>query len=186
MTWFWAARKLLSAGSRRRTQSSRTKRSRRPLPKRKTTFRVRTTEESVDTSGISGELVEVDSVVVPDNVGDIAQAWLSRSRKPEKHPLVLARLSAEQIHSAKSKNGKRKQITHAIICGPYGQVFGTEKQCRKYFDAWSSKSGPRGKLMFSNLFSYAHTTDYYPVAEFESTFNLVNILILMGEIADQI
>ena len=46
-----------------------------------------------------------------------------------KHNLTLVTLTADQIANAKEANGQRKRITHALICGPYGQKFGTEKQC---------------------------------------------------------
>ena len=39
-----------------------------------------------------------------------------------KHDLTLVALNQEQITKAKEVNGKRKQITHAVICGPYGQL----------------------------------------------------------------
>ena len=40
---------------------------------------------------------------------------------------VSVRLLAERIWP---------RITHALVCGPYGQMFGTERQCLKYFTAW--------------------------------------------------
>lgn len=48
-----------------------------------------------------------------------------------KHDLTLVTLSPEQIAKAKETNGARKKITHALICGPHGQMFGTEAQCLK-------------------------------------------------------
>ena len=50
-----------------------------------------------------------------------------------KHNLTLVTLSDEQVAKAKVANGPRKRITHALICGPHGQMFGTEKQCLKYW-----------------------------------------------------
>ncbi|EGR1559814.1 hypothetical protein D6Y19_24695 [Vibrio parahaemolyticus] len=50
--------------------------------------------------------------------------------------LILVALSEEQITQAKAANGQRKKITHALLCGSYGQIFGTEKQCLKYYNAW--------------------------------------------------
>ena len=56
----------------------------------------------------------------------------------KKHNLTLVTLTPNQILRAKEVNGKRKQITHALICGPYGQRFGTERQCLKYFNGWGT------------------------------------------------
>ena len=50
--------------------------------------------------------------------------------------VLLVKLNAEQIKLAKHENGERTQISHAVVCGKYGQLFGTEKQCRKYYEVW--------------------------------------------------
>ena len=64
---------------------------------------------------------------------------------PQRYDLVLVTLTKEQIAKAKEANGPRKRITHALLCGPYGQMFGTENQCWKYYAAWSE--------IFSELFA---------------------------------
>ena len=84
-------------------------------------------------------------------------------------PLILVTLNPEQISKAKEVNGKRKRITHALLCGPYGQIFGTEKQCLKYYTVW--------KEIFPALFSEAKRADVYEIVDFETTFDLVNKLI---------
>ena len=86
-----------------------------------------------------------------------------------KHNLVLVTLNQDQIIKAKDVNGKRKQISHALICGPYGQILGTEKQCRKYYSVWVD--------IFPHLFDIGVETDEYVVSNYESTFDLVNKLI---------
>ena len=86
-----------------------------------------------------------------------------------KQDLVLVLLSDQQIEAAKEKNGQKKRITHALICGSYGKIFGTEKHCRKYFSAWSK--------IFTNLFKKPLETNDYKIESFQSTFDLVNILI---------
>ena len=86
-----------------------------------------------------------------------------------KHNLVLVSLNENQIEKAKSVNGARKQISHALICGPHGQIFGTEKQCRKYFSAWID--------IFPYLFDKAVETDNYEISDYTSVFDLVNKLI---------
>jgi len=86
-----------------------------------------------------------------------------------KHNLVLVSLNNDQIEKAKNVNGKRKKISHALICGPYGQIFGTEKQCRKYYSVWVD--------IFPLLFGKALETNNYEISNYESDFDLVNKLI---------
>lgn len=86
-----------------------------------------------------------------------------------KHTLTLVRLSDTQVAEAKAANGPRKQITHALLCGPFGQIFGTEKQTRKYFDVWES--------IFPAIFSDHEEVEHFEISDYESTFNLVNILM---------
>lgn len=86
-----------------------------------------------------------------------------------KHNLILVTLNQEQISRAKEVNGNRKQITHALICGPFGQIFGTEKQCTKYYAAWIE--------VFPLLFDKGIETDSHQVSDYKSTFDLVNKLI---------
>ena len=90
-----------------------------------------------------------------------------------KHNLVLVTLNQDQINKAKNVNGKRKQISHALICGPHGQIFGTEKQCRKYYSVWVN--------IFPHLFDKGIETDEYEVSNYESTFDLVNKLIKLHD-----
>ena len=92
---------------------------------------------------------------------------LYRGRK--KQPLVLVTLNEDQIALAKAANGSRKRITHALICGSYGQLFGSERQCLKYYSAW--------KEIFPRLFSRAIQTSTFEIADFDSTFDLVTNLI---------
>lgn len=98
-----------------------------------------------------------------------------------KHNLTLVTLSAEQIVKAKAANGPRQRITHALICGPYGQMFGTEKQCLKYWLAWDPNRGVEVSLgnfraIFPDLFDRAVRAKRYEISDFEHTFNLVNKL----------
>lgn len=84
--------------------------------------------------------------------------------------LILAKLSNEQIAKAKSENGERKKITHVLLCGDYGQRFGTEKQCLKYYNAW--------KVIFKELFESSSKSDSIDtIPNYETTFDLVNILM---------
>ncbi|MXZ27340.1 MAG: hypothetical protein F4222_07870 [Gammaproteobacteria bacterium] len=91
----------------------------------------------------------------------------------KRQPLVLVKLDPQQIARAKEANGKRKRITHALICGQYGQIFGTEKHCLKYYTVWSD--------IFSSLFSRSFDTSSYTIDDFNSTFNLVMRLIDASE-----
>jgi len=85
-----------------------------------------------------------------------------------KHKLTLVTLNPKQIDRAKDINGARKQITHALICSEYGQIFGTEKYCRKYFSAWIK--------VFPFIFKEAVESTSFEILNYESTFNLVNKL----------
>jgi len=82
--------------------------------------------------------------------------------------LILVKLSAEQIARAKSANGERKRITHAVLCNPYGRLFGTEKQCLEYYSIWQD--------LFSALFVQAIQTDVHPITNYQTTTNLAKRL----------
>ena len=89
---------------------------------------------------------------------------------------------------AKEANGKRKRITHALICGPYGQMFGTEKQCLKYFTVWDPAyrievTPGRFKSMFPGLFDKAVRTDKFEIIDYKSTWGLTEKLIEASESA---
>lgn len=83
--------------------------------------------------------------------------------------VLLVELNEEQVRKAKVDNGARKKITHSVVCGGYGQLFGTEKQCRKYHSAWSE--------IFPRLFDGGKEEKGREPPSYESTFDLVNILI---------
>lgn len=83
--------------------------------------------------------------------------------------LVLVALDAEQIAKAKDKNGRRKQITHALVVGTYGVMFGTEKQCMKYYSVWRN--------IFKDLFDKCYETDQYHLTTYSSSGNVVMDLI---------
>lgn len=83
--------------------------------------------------------------------------------------LVLVALGAEQIAKAKEANGKRKQITHALVVGSYGVMFGTEKQCMKYYSVWSN--------IFKDLFGRCYETDQYHLSTYTCSGNVVISLI---------
>ena len=85
-------------------------------------------------------------------------------------PLVLVTLSDEQIDVAKVINGPRTRPTHALTCGPYGQVVGTYVQCRKYYEAWK-------QMYVGTLFVSAFESDTFPVADLKWTPSLANALI---------
>jgi len=86
-----------------------------------------------------------------------------------KHNLTLVTLNKDQSEKAKEINGPRKKITHALICGPHGQIFGTEKYCRKYYTAWNK--------IFPYIFDKAIEITDYDITDYETTFDLVNKLI---------
>ncbi|PIP94326.1 MAG: hypothetical protein COW00_06765 [Bdellovibrio sp. CG12_big_fil_rev_8_21_14_0_65_39_13] len=88
--------------------------------------------------------------------------------------LILAKLNEEQIRKAKEVNGVRKGITHVLICGKYGNIFGTEKFCRKYFNAWRD--------LFKELFNEIRETgSISEISSYQSTSNIVNALIIEND-----
>ena len=105
-----------------------------------------------------------------------------------KDNLVLVKLNPDQISRAKEANGSRKRITHGLICGPYGQMFGSEKQCLKCFTVWDPayriEAAP-GKFesMFPGLFDKAVRTDKYEITDYKSTSDLTEKLIKVSESA---
>ena len=103
-----------------------------------------------------------------------------------RHNLTLVTLNSEQIVRAKEVNRSRKRITHALVCGPHGQLFGTEAQCLKYFKVWDPAyrfevSPGEYKSMFPNLFDRGVRTDKFTITDFESTWNLTDKLIKASE-----
>ncbi len=99
-----------------------------------------------------------------------------------KHNLTLVVLNAEQIARARKANGRRTRITHALICGPYGQMFGTEKECLRHFVAWDPdhriEFAP-GQLQtpFADLFDRAVRTIAYPITDYRTTADLAKRLM---------
>jgi len=93
-----------------------------------------------------------------------------------KQDLILVTLNPEQIKQAKDVNGERKRITHALLCGSYGQMFGTYKQCNKYYSVW--------KNTFPNLFKRSievERFERFEIIDYESTNGLVMKLIAADE-----
>ena len=94
-----------------------------------------------------------------------------------KHNLTLVILTPEQIARAREANGRRKRITHALVCGPYGQMFGTERQCRKYFTVWDPDhrievAPGKFRAPFADLFDKAVTTTAYAISDYRTTPDL--------------
>ena len=83
--------------------------------------------------------------------------------------LVMVTLNEQQIIQAKEENGKRKQITHALVVGSHGVMFGTEKQCRKYYSTWSD--------IFSHLFHKCYESTDWQLRCFVDSGNVVMSLI---------
>lgn len=83
--------------------------------------------------------------------------------------LVLVSLNDVQISKAKEVNGKRRQITHALVCGKFGVMFGTEKQCKKYYLVW--------KEIFKSLFGRCYESSNYDLTTYECSGNVVMELI---------
>ena len=101
---------------------------------------------------------------------------LSPPARAAKHDLILVKLGPDQIAAAKEANGRRRRITHALLCGSYGQRFDTERQCRRYFEAWDPARG-----MFPGLFRKAVETEHYRITDYHTTWDLVGTLIRKSE-----
>lgn len=99
---------------------------------------------------------------------------LGDKRTSQTHSLILVVLTPAQIERAKDANGRRKRITHAVLCGPYGKMFGTEIQCLKYFRAWDPD---RLQPIFPSLFDRAVVTSHHEITDFHTTPDLVMRLI---------
>ena len=112
------------------------------------------------------------NVLRESNLG--VNSTLSDETARQKHSLILVILTPTQIERAKDANGRRKRITHAVLCGPYGQMFGTEIQCLKYFRAWDPD---RSQPIFPNVFDRAIVTSSHEITDFHTTPDLVMRLI---------
>ena len=131
--------------------------------------------------GIRIQHPSISYIPLPSGNYDFATAikWLARiehykvaERKfPMKHDLILSKLNPEQTALANKHNEARNKITHVLICGPYGQRFGTEAQCTKYWLAWRPPKG-----VFADLFGKALKTDKCDIRNYMSTPELVNFL----------
>ena len=94
-----------------------------------------------------------------------------------KHNLTLVILTPDQIAGAREANGGRTRITHALVCGPYGQMFGTERECRKYFTLWDPDhrievAPEKFQALFADLFDKAVTTTAHAFNDYRTTPDL--------------
>ncbi|MYD92875.1 MAG: hypothetical protein F4Y02_04125 [Chloroflexi bacterium] len=99
-----------------------------------------------------------------------------------KHNLTLVVLTPEQIACARDANGSRKRITHALVCGPHGQMFGTERQCLKYFTLWDPDhrievAPGKFQALFADLFNEAVKTTAYAISDYRTTPDLATRLM---------
>jgi len=92
----------------------------------------------------------------------------------KRHDLVLVKLNKKQIEKATLVNGKYpEQITHALLCGPYGQILGSEDHCLKYYSAWLE--------VFPYLFAKRKKVKQAKIINYKTTFNLVDDLIAVQD-----
>ena len=99
-----------------------------------------------------------------------------------KHNLTLVILTREKIARAREANGRRKRITHALVCGPYGQMFGTEQECLKYFTLWDPDhrievAPGQFQALFADLFDKAVKTTAYAIGDYRTTPDLATRLM---------
>jgi hypothetical protein len=95
-----------------------------------------------------------------------------------KDTLTLVSLNREQIIKAKEENGYRKVITHVLICGSYGQIFGDKENCKKYYSVWAK--------IFPHIFDKAVIISNYTIIDFSTTFDLVNTLIEVNDSLERV
>ena len=105
---------------------------------------------------------------VPRRDGELPLTTRSGTNRM-RHDLSLVSLNEERIAKASDANGSRKRIAHALLRGPYGQMFGAEKQCLKYHLPWRD--------IFPGLFSRGVEKTNREFTEYRSTFDLVSKLI---------
>ena len=96
--------------------------------------------------------------------------------------LILVKLSPLQISQAKAANRQAEADYPCVAMRVVWTIFGTEKQCRKYFSVWNpsykTEVAPgKFKALFPALFDKAVETDRHEIREFKTTFNLINRLI---------
>ena len=107
----------------------------------------------------------------------------SAGKADMKHNLTLVVLTREQIAQAREANGRRKGITHALVCGPYGQMFETERQCIKYFTLWDPDhrievAPGKFQALFADLFDEAVKTTAFPIGDYRTTPDLAARLMV--------
>lgn len=101
--------------------------------------------------------------------GGLHLLFLVFRRRERRADLVLVTLTDAQIERAKAADGERKKITHAVVCGCFGRMFGTERQCLKQFGAWAG-------IFVPGLLERAVRTDSHEFRDFRTTPNLRNVL----------
>ena len=94
---------------------------------------------------------------------------MKQMKEIKKHDLVLVKLNRKQIKKAKESNRSKQVITHALLCGPYGQLFGDEEYCLRYYSVWLE--------VFPLLFARRRKTKRAKIQDYHTTFDLVNDLI---------
>ncbi len=82
--------------------------------------------------------------------------------------LYLVSLNEVQRAQCKQLFGNRVETSHAVVAGSYGQIFGTEKQMRKYYDVWCK--------IFHLLWKECKEIDSYEFDSFNGTVGLVDKL----------
>jgi len=79
--------------------------------------------------------------------------------------LILVKLDNDQILKFQAANDTKMKITHALLCGSFGQIFNSEKHCRQRYESWSK--------MFSGIFSEISESGSHEINDYTKTHNLV-------------
>lgn len=92
----------------------------------------------------------------------------------KRHDLVLVKLDKKQIEKATLVNRDYpEKITHALLCGPYGQILGSEDHCLKYYSSWLE--------VFPFLFAKRKKVKRAKIINYKTTFDLVNDLFAVQD-----
>ena len=94
-------------------------------------------------------------------------------KRYKRHDLVVVKLNKNQIGKAKKAHAKHEKITHVLLCGPYGQLFGTEDFCTKRAITWLE--------VFPYIFKKRKKISRAKLSNYESTWDLVGTLITVQD-----
>ena len=91
------------------------------------------------------------------------------SIRTPRHTLALVGLAAKQQRRALEANPNLQQATFAVLCGSYGQIFGTARQCKPMYETWR-------RLYLDVLFESAFESHQFAISDYRTTVDLDRVL----------